>query len=316
MPRDDASTLDWLLFDQHGVITTAQARRHMSRARLRALLDGKRWRRLSRGLLLSHGGELSPTGRLWAAVLAAGPDAWLAGFAAAREGGLHGRWPRREIIDVIRPGVGGVPRLLKRLPPGLPAVLVHRTVDLPDRDRQVGLPPRTGMARSLLDAARWAPDDRDAVSIIAAGCQQRLVLPAEVREVADRFPHCRRHALVVETLDLAEQGATSPPEIAFVKLCRRHGLPEPQLQVKRRDATGRTRYLDAYFEAYKLHVEIDGAHHMDPRAWAADLARQNDLWVSGDRILRFPAFLVLHKPDEVLRQLTAALRAAGWKKLI
>ncbi|NUT38222.1 MAG: DUF559 domain-containing protein [Hamadaea sp.] len=312
MPQDDASGLDWLLFHQAGALTTGQAHQHLSSSRVRHLIASKRWRRICHGVLYAGTGRLPPQTRPWIAVLAAGPGSMLAGLAAAEAAGLKGKWPRRQVVDVIRPARRAAPRLLDRLPLDMAAVKVHRTTTLPPQDRQIGRPPRTSMARSLLDAARWALDDRDAVSIIAAGCQQRLVLPEEVREVAARFPHCRRHALVVETLDLAEQGATSPPEIAFVKLCRRHGLPEPQLQVKRRDATGRTRFLDAYFEAYKLHVEIDGAHHLDPRAWAADLARQNDLWVGGDRILRFPAFLVLHQPDEVLRQLTAALRAAGW----
>lgn len=312
IPQDDATALDWLLFDQCGVITTAQAHRLLSPSRVRHRLDTGRWRRICRGVLFAGAQKLPPEAKPWVAVLAAGRSSLLAGLAAAEAGGLRGSWPRRQVVDVIRPARRAAPALFHRLPLEMAAVKVHRTTALPPHDRQAARPPRTSMARSLLDAARWSLDDQDAVSIIAAGCQQRLVLPEEVREVAARFPHCRRHALVVETLDLAELGATSPPEIAFVKLCRRNNLPEPELQVKRRDASGRTRYLDAYFPAYQLHVEIDGAQHMDPRAWAADLARQNDLWVSGDRILRFPAFLVLHKPDDVLRQLIAALRAAGW----
>ncbi|NUR72013.1 MAG: DUF559 domain-containing protein [Hamadaea sp.] len=285
----------------------------MTRAHLRHLLDAKQWRRLCHGVLVSHRDLLAEEAVWWAAVLAAGPEAYLAGMAAARAGGLRGSWRRRQIVDVLRPGTSSVPRLLKRLPLEMPAVKVHRTTRLPIEDRQVGRPPRTSMARSLLDAAVWALSDEDAVSILAAGCQQRLVLPAEVRAVAARFPHCRRHALIVATLDLAELGATSPAEIGFLELCRRHRLPEPQLQVKRRDASGRTRYLDAYFAEFQVHVEIDGAQHMDVRAWASDMLRQNDLWIDGDRVVRIPAFLILTNPDEVVRQITAALRAAGWR---
>jgi hypothetical protein len=51
---------------------------------------------------------------------------------------------------------------------------------------------------------------------------------------------------------------------------------------------------------------------MDARQWAADLRRQNDVWIAGDRILRFAAFDLRTRPDAVAAQLRAALEAAGW----
>lgn len=105
-------------------------------------------------------------------------------------------------------------------------------------------------------------------------------------------------------------GATALSEIDFVKLCRRHRLPEPDLQERRKDAGGRTRYLDAYWRKWKLHVEIDGAHHMDARHWGKDMLRQNEVWLEGDRVLRFPAFLVRTEPLAVVAQLRAALGAS------
>jgi very-short-patch-repair endonuclease len=80
----------------------------------------------------------------------------------------------------------------------------------------------------------------------------------------------------------------------------------------RTDRAGTRRFLDAYFEAYRVHVEIDGAQHRDARNWAADMKRQNDLWIAGERVLRFPAYLIRTNPDEVATQLRAALLAAGW----
>ncbi|SCF23518.1 hypothetical protein GA0074695_4617 [Micromonospora viridifaciens] len=52
---------------------------------------------------------------------------------------------------------------------------------------------------------------------------------------------------------------------------------------------------------------------MDFRHWAADLRRQNRIWIEGDRILRFTAFEVRRRPEEVVAQLRAALLAAGWR---
>jgi hypothetical protein len=42
------------------------------------------------------------------------------------------------------------------------------------------------------------------------------------------------------------------------------------------------------------------------------MRRQNDIWVSGDRLPRFPAFLVRYRPAEVAEQIRQALTAAGW----
>ena len=78
------------------------------------------------------------------------------------------------------------------------------------------------------------------------------------------------------------------------------------------DASGRRRYLDLYYEQWGVHVEIDGAQHNDVRAAWADMRRQNDLWIPGDRVLRFPAFAVRHRPAEVFAQVRAALLTAGW----
>jgi very-short-patch-repair endonuclease len=90
------------------------------------------------------------------------------------------------------------------------------------------------------------------------------------------------------------------------------GCRHPDLQERRTDAAGRVRYLDAYWREWRLHVEVDGAHHMDVSEWAADMRRQNDVWIAGDRILRFPAWLLRRRPGEVAAQLRAALVAAGW----
>jgi very-short-patch-repair endonuclease len=83
--------------------------------------------------------------------------------------------------------------------------------------------------------------------------------------------------------------------------------------VSRTDAAGRRRYLDAYFEEWGVHVEIDGEQHDEAQARWADMRRQNDLWVAGDRVLRFPAWLVRRRPAEVFAQVRAALIAAGWR---
>lgn len=313
LPRDDASGLDWLLFAQSGVLTWAQATAELTPAKVRHLLATGRWQRVCRGVLrAAAGGPFSREQQWWVAVLAAGGGAVLAGLAAAQAAGLRGAW-RYEVVDVLVPHQRRAADLLRRLPLGLPAVRVRRTHHLPNVDRQRGRPDRTTMARSLVDAAQWARTDEQAQEILAAGCQQRRATPAEIAAVLERMPRMRRRALVRETLRDVAGGAEALSEIDLVRLCRRHGLPAPETQERRRDADGRVRYLDAYWRRWRLHVEVDGAHHMDVRHWAADLRRQNRVWIEGDRILRFTAFDVCHRPAEVASQLRAALEAAGWR---
>jgi hypothetical protein len=313
LPSDDASELDWLLFKQAGVITWAQAVALLSPGKIRHLLTTGRWQRPYRGVLVAHSGRLDPPQDLWVAVLAAGPSAVLAGLAAARDGGLQRVWSRRgNAIDVYVPAARRAPDLLRRLPAEMPAVFVRRTRYLPKQDWQLGRPPRTSMERSLVDAAQWAITDQEARTVIAAGCQQRLVLPADILEVVGRMANVRRRALIRRTAHDLAGGPEALSEIDLARLCRRFGLPAPKHQERRRDANGRMRYLDAYWPEWHLHVEIDGAHHMEVTQWEADMRRQNDIWVRGDRILRFSAYQTRSRPAEVAGQIRRALLAAGW----
>jgi very-short-patch-repair endonuclease len=193
-------------------------------------------------------------------------------------------------------------------------VIVHRSAVLEDDDlMRRGKPPRTTVARSLVDAAQWAHDSRTALAIVSAGIQQRLVTPVDLLKVLGRLTRARRRELILGAVKDASGGAESLAEIDFIRLCRRYRLPLPDQQVPRTDSAGRRRYLDAYWRRWRLHVEIDGAHHTDVSNWWDDMQRQNQLWVAGDRLLRFPAWVVRQRPAEVVAQIAAALRAQGWQ---
>ncbi|WP_331461309.1 DUF559 domain-containing protein [Micromonospora tarapacensis] len=236
----------------------------------------------------------------WIAVLAAGPAAVLGGLSAARAWGLR-RYDTR-LVHVLLPAR----HRARSMPPG---VRVHRTTVLPEADiLAVGRPRWTMPARSLVDAAQWASNDHEARAIIAAGFQQRLVAGDDVHRVLDRLPRAQRRNLIGRTAADAAGGAHSVPELDFLTLVRRAGLPEPTRQAVRRDAAGRRRYLDALFEEWRVHVEIDGGQHLDPATAWADMRRQNDLWQPGERVLRFPSWAIRHDPTNVVTQLREALR--------
>ena len=310
-PRDDASEIDWLDFEQSGILTYRQAAGVLGRARVRTLVSGGRWRSVCRGLLATTNGQLGYQQQLWVAVLAAGRGAVLAGVTAVAEAGVRGL--RSDTIHVLIPTTRAKSRVRLRFPPDMRAVVIRHTGLLPPDQRQVGRPPRTTLARAVVDAVAWARSDAEARLVVTAACQQRRVTPDEIAAVAASRPNSRRSALLRETVADVAGGAQALSEIDLVALCRRYGLPPPDLQERRRDAAGRWRYLDAYWRRWRLHVEVDGAHHMDARHWEADMLRQNAVWISGDRILRFPAWLARRRPAVVADQLRKALEAAGWQ---
>lgn len=303
LPGPEADDFEWLRFQQDDVVSWAQASGHVGRGAAANRLRGRRWQRPERGVIVTHSGPPTHRQRLWAAVLGAGRGAVLAGATAATLEGLRGH--DRSAIDVLIPA-GRRARVMA-------GVRIHRTTVLPAHHvRWAGSPPRTVIARSVVDAAAWARTDDDARAIVAAAFQQRRILPGDLDGVLDVMPRSHRRALVLETATLAAGGAHALTELNLVTLCRRHGLPPPDQQVHRTDTSGRDRYLDAYWGAYRLHVEVDGSWHLEVRTWWADMERQNLLWISGERVLRFPGWALLHEPEKVVAQLHAALVAGGW----
>jgi very-short-patch-repair endonuclease len=145
------------------------------------------------------------------------------------------------------------------------------------------------------------------VLIVAAACQQRLVRPEEILSVLAVLPRVRRRRLLRSTLGDIAGGAAALSELDLLALCRRFRLPMPETQKCRRDADGRLRYLDAYWREWQVLVEVDGGHHMSAAEWSADMIRQNEIWIARDRILGFPAWLLRTDPEEVAKQLRAAL---------
>jgi len=208
IPTERAAEFDRLIAEQAAVLTTAQAKAFFTPGVVQRRLEQRRWRRLCHGVLLVESGRLTRRQQLWAAVLAAGKDARLAGQAAAIEGGVKGLQP--EPIDVLLPTKSrwAVPR--RRLPPELP-VRIHRTVILPPRHRQAGRPPRTTVARAVIDGAAWAQSDEEARRLITRACEQGRVTCTALRKVLELFPSVRRHHLMIATITEWEGGTERRP---------------------------------------------------------------------------------------------------------
>jgi very-short-patch-repair endonuclease len=165
----------------------------------------------------------------------------------------------------------------------------------------------------LVDAVQWARSDREARLVVAAAFQQGLVTLADVHRSQAEQRNSVRHGLLAQTAGDCAGGSHSLGELDLLALCRQDRLPEPTRQVVRTDRAGRRRYLDAFFEEWRVVVEVDGVHHLDVgQAWD-DSVRANALELDGFVVLRYPAHVIRSEPARVAAEIREALIRNGWR---
>jgi very-short-patch-repair endonuclease len=301
---DDTSDLDRLLFTQADVLTRAQALRFFSEGAVRHRLVRGIWRRMHPGVYLTTTADPTHEQQLWIAVLAAGETAVLGGLSA-----LTHQYRVPLAVSGVHVLISGSSHGVK-LPIG---VVAHRTNRLREPDvHRLGSPPCTMPERSTVDAAAWARSDREAILIVTTAFQRQLLTLESLRRVLDRMQTVKRRPVILRAALDAEGASHSMAEAEYLRLNRAQRLPEPSRQHRRLVDGGRPRYLDIYYERFRVHVEIDGAQHRDVQTAWDDMRRQNEVWIAGDRVLRFPGWLIRTRPEEVFSQVRAALKAAGW----
>jgi hypothetical protein len=267
---------------------------------IKAELHAGRWRRWGHAIVL-HNGPLTAEQRWFVARAHAGPRALLTAFTAAQAFGLQG-WERDE-THLLAP-------LGARQVRGCPVPLaVHRVRRWETVRRHRGAPMHN-RADALVVAAGSFGSPRPACGILAAAVQQRLTTPEAIADATRRAIRIRHRAVLLAALADIAQGSEALSEIDFVRLCRRHGLPEPLRQAVRVERLGRRRYLDASWrrnDGQLLVVEVDGALHLAPKRWWDDQLRQNELSLGGALVLRYPSVVVRTEPGLVAAQLRRAL---------
>jgi hypothetical protein len=287
---------------QAGVVTRHQlAAVGITSDDVRNQVNAHRWTVLGRRVVVLQSGPLTLAQQQWAAVLQQTPGAALAGITAAQVDGL--RWLTPERLHVVVPLGSRIVRT--------PHVSVHASRTYAGRADQhpVRLPPRTRIARSIIDAAAWSPTDRRACGVLCAAAQQGLTTAGAMLGALDAAGAVRRRRLVRLTLGDIEGGADSLAEIDMGKLAAQAGLPPPVRQAVRFDAEGRRRFLDNDFGLFM--VEVDGAVHLLPESYWSDMHRQNELTLTGARILRFPTIAIRLEPERVVSQLRRAAVLLG-----
>jgi very-short-patch-repair endonuclease len=277
--------------DPPTVLRTRDANGLFGASHVRWLVQSGRWQRPGKGLVVRHSGSLSFTEHVTCELLLQHPTAALGGLTAATLDGLRGFATTSTFIVTSHNT-----RARSR-----PHVVVVRSRQLSERDIQpVRAPRRTRLPRSIVDAASWASADLRCQAIIASSVQQGLVTPGALGAVAAGRMKLPRHALITQTIRDVGGGSLSEYEVLFFRMCRAYGLPTPTRQRRRKDASGRWRYLDVDFDEYQLVVEVDGQQHMEALTWWEDMMRNNELVVDEQKVLlRFAGFALRHQSQLV-----------------
>jgi very-short-patch-repair endonuclease len=266
-------------------------------------LQSGRWQKPHPRVVVLHSGPLTTEQRRWAALLWAGPGAALCAATAATLDGLRGH--QDEEVHVCLPQER---RLGTR-----PGVVLHRSDFLgPTEIHPLHQPRRTRIGRSVVDLACGRTTADDAVAVLAAAVQQRLVPVMDLQlRVADAPKMRHRKAMLLALLDFAG-GSQSLPELEFLRLIRHSGLPEPRRQY-RVDASGRVRYLDLFWDDFGICVEVDGRFHLEVETWWADIDRDLDISADGIQVIHVTAKHIRRDPEGLIDRLSRALVAKGWQ---
>ena len=202
--------------------------------------------------------------RAMAAVLACGEHALLSHRAALALWDL-GTWPAH--FDVT------VPRERRH-----PGIRIHRCSRLSYRDaRRRHAIPVTSPARTLLDCAPTMTDATRRRAVNAA-LRAKIMTRGQLSELLLRCPTHPGTKLLKPFADQTRQAPTrSGFEDDFLAFCLRYDIPEPRVNTM----VGPYE-VDAYFEAQKLIVELDGwDFHNDRETWARDRERDAQAYADG-----------------------------------
>jgi hypothetical protein len=305
---EDEHSLQWRsqLQSQSGVISRHQATEAgFTEKAIDWRLRSGAWRRLHRGTYAAFTGNPSREGKLWAAVLRAGPGAVLSHETAAEIHRLTDKPSTRIHITVPFERRPGQRRKIR-------GVVIHRSRCLVPQWQPPWRLPRTTVEDTVLDLVAEARSFEDAYGWISKAVGRRLTSPQSLSKALARRSRIRWRAWITVALEDAADGVHSPLERNYIYgVERAHGLPTARRQAKRRHGSG-TRYLDNVYEEYGLCVELDGlAAHPAEGRWR-DTHRDNANLLQGTQTLRYGWPDTTENRCRTAADVAAVLRRRGW----
>jgi len=288
-----------LLVMQHGLLTRAQALEFVttSRGLQHRARPGGPWRRVLPGVYLTSNGRLNFVQFLMAAQLYAGEPSVVTGHAALKLQQVRGA--KTGPVEVLVPA--------ERFVASRDFVAVHRTRRMPVEMLVDGKLRYATATRAIADAVRDLDQLGDARTIVGSAVQRHLSSVAKLTaELAER--HDRRDALLRHVLTEVSAGIRSAPEGDLRVLITGSGLPRPLYNP--------TLFLDGEFLACPdawwpeagVAAEVDSMEfHLLPEDWRRTLARGRRMTAAGIAVLHITPAQLRDEPQQVLRDIAAAL---------
>lgn len=261
-----------------------------------------RWQQLYRGIYAVFTGPPGRDTRLWAAVLRAGEGAVLSHFTAAELNGLLDA-PAETIFVTV-------PATRRITAPGL---IVRTSLRVAEARHPSREPPRTTVEETVLDLVELGDRFDDACAWITRACGRRLTTEEKLRAAMAMRKKMRWRAGLDDVLAAAGDGIHSVLEYRYLRdVERAHGLPRSRHQA-RVVIDGKVAYRDAYYEEYRLAVELDGRlAHPDEERWR-DTHRDVVAGTRGVQTARYGWRDVYGHPCETARLQAEILRERGWR---
>jgi very-short-patch-repair endonuclease len=244
---------------------------------------------------------MSWTDRLFAAVLAGGPDTLVSHRAALVVWGMDG--VRSAPVEVT------VPYSNRPIPQ---EVIVHRTRRAMSSRDVEGLPV-TDPERTLLDVSSLLPPLVVAKALESSIRRNLTTVDSILEEISTKGGRGVRGSKKLKRL-LAERQLDTPTgsgsETELIYHLRRGGVREPELQYELFTRVGDRVLPDFYWPALGKAVEVDGLDaHSSAQALESDLARQNSLLEMGIELRRFSARRVRRNPGQVVEEIRRFLES-------
>ena len=188
-------------------------------------------------------------------------------------------------------------------------VVVHRTHLLDSLHvHPTRRPRRARVERAIIDIATGARSWQDAIAVTAASVQQGLTRVSDLEQVLARLSARRvGDASCCRCSSISRAARTRCPSWSLSALIRVAGFPSPDVKPSRMDGQAR-RYLDLFWDAFPLCIEIDGRLHIGVATWWADMVRDAEIPSPAPQCHQMPG---VRDPDE-LRTASSTACVGRW----
>jgi len=295
---DPAAGIAALAERQHGVVCATQLYAlGLSKDQVTARAAAGWLHRLHRGVYAVGRRNVSRHGHWTAAVLACGAVAILSHQSAAELWNIRRRRRGAPVEVTIPKGDGSRPRA---------GLLVHRIRSLRADEATVrDRIPVTTPARTILDLACRLPR-RQLERAVDEAERLRLCSEGDLEDIVNAHIGRAGSGALGSLLREHQAGSTATRndfEELFLALCRKHRLPQPDVNVPLLDYV-----VDFLWAEANLVVEVDGrGSHATRRAFQEDRDRDGRLAVAGYSVLRFTWWDVTRRPAVVANRVRRLL---------